>query len=103
MIQGPRTHELGHQVADHFGNLCQSRSAYSESSSLPTPPFSDTAVKTAEEKVEAAKVEFYAVPNYKMEIILGDFSTTAGNEYSYIQQVEGTSFTTKQMIMENEW
>jgi hypothetical protein len=46
MIQGTRTHELGHQVADHFGNLCQSRSAYSESSSLLTPPFSDTAVKT---------------------------------------------------------
>ena len=54
---------------------------------------------STEQKVEAAKVEFYAVPNYNMETVLGDFSTRVGNEYSYILHVEGTSFKTKQMIM----
>jgi hypothetical protein len=37
-----------------------------------------------------------------MKTILGDFSTRVGKEYSYILYVEGTSFTMKQMIMENE-
>jgi hypothetical protein len=37
-----------------------------------------------------------------MKTVLGDFNTRVGNENSYIQYVEGTSFTTKQMIMENE-
>jgi hypothetical protein len=55
-----------------------------------------------EEKVEAAKVEFYAGPIYNMKTVLGDFSTRVGNEYSYILHVEVTSFTMKQMIMENE-
>jgi len=57
-----------------------------------------------DEKVETAKVriEFYAVFNYNMKTVLGDFNTRAGNEYSYIQHVEGTLFTTKHMIMENE-
>jgi hypothetical protein len=55
-----------------------------------------------EEKAEAAKVEFYAVPNYNMKTILGDFSTRVGNGYSYIQHVEGTSFTMKKTIKENK-
>jgi hypothetical protein len=37
-----------------------------------------------------------------MKTVLRDFNTRAGNEYSYIKHVEGTLFTPKHMIMENE-
>jgi len=44
-----------------------------------------------------------AVPNYDMTIIQGDFNTKVGKRVLFfIQHVEGTAFTTKQMIMENE-
>jgi len=64
-----------------------------------------------EEKDEAAKEEFYillkkacdTVPNYDMTTILGDFNTKVGKRVLFfIQHVEGTAFTGKQMIMENE-
>jgi hypothetical protein len=60
---------------------------------------------------EVAKEDFYSplgkvcdeVPNYYMKTILGDFDANFGNSHIYIQQVEGTTFTTKPMALENEW
>jgi hypothetical protein len=43
-----------------------------------------------------------AVPNYDMETKLGDF-ISKDESLSYIQHVEDTAFTTKQIMMENEW
>jgi hypothetical protein len=65
------------------------------------------------EKHEAVKEEFYSslekvcntVPNYDMQTILGDFNAKVGEKKSpiYIQHVEVTAFTTKQMTMGNKW
>ena len=64
-----------------------------------------------EEKVAVAKEEFYilvekvcdTVPNYDMTTILGYFNTKVGKRVLFfIQHVEGTAFTVKQVIMENE-
>jgi len=37
-----------------------------------------------------------------MKTVQGDFDTEVGKESSYIWHVEGTTFTAKQAIMENE-
>jgi hypothetical protein len=59
---------------------------------------------------EVAKEDFFSplgkvcdeVPNYYMKTILGDSNANVGNSPIYIQQVEGTTFTTKPMTLENE-
>jgi hypothetical protein len=37
----------------------------------------------------------YAVPNYGMETVRGDFKVKVGKEFFFIQHVEGSVFTTK--------
>jgi len=44
------------------------------------------------------------VPNYNVKTVLGDLGKLKVEKSPvYIQHVEGTAFTTIQMIMENEW
>jgi len=66
----------------------------------------------SEEKDEVAKVEFYsslericdAAPSYKLKTVRGDLNTKVGKKsYLYPKHVQGTAFTTKQMIKENKW
>jgi len=60
---------------------------------------------------EVAKEDFYSslgkvcheVSNYYMKTILWVFNAKVKNSPIYIQQVEGTAFTTKPVTLENEW
>jgi len=44
-----------------------------------------------------------AFPDYDMKRVIGDLTLKLEKSPIYIQHVEGTVFTTKQMIMEKEW
>jgi hypothetical protein len=44
-----------------------------------------------------------AVPDYDMKTVLRDLKLNLEKIPIYIQHVEGTVFTTEQMIMEKEW
>jgi hypothetical protein len=41
-----------------------------------------------------------AIPNYDMKTVLGDLKAKVGNSPIYIEHMEGTVFTMKQMITE---